>query len=178
MEMFQSPAGDVQQLQLVGTIARKTTLSGSVSRGRGRHRANLLAADCRRGRSARAAQDAAILLSTDDQLITQPCGFASGHGHSSNQRAFPANGPRATAHFLTMPAQQLVSLDEPVTILADLISGVFLNRAIRGGIIWCLGSETQACQHSQAVRLEQEQDKRDRTAGSSLLPGRQSRGTA
>jgi hypothetical protein len=34
MELFQSSAGDVQQLQLFGTIARKTSLSGSVSRGR------------------------------------------------------------------------------------------------------------------------------------------------
>ena len=35
MEMFRTPSGDAQQLQLVGTIARKTTLSGSVSRARG-----------------------------------------------------------------------------------------------------------------------------------------------
>jgi hypothetical protein len=35
MEMFRTPAGDVQQLQLFGTIARKTTLNGSVSRARG-----------------------------------------------------------------------------------------------------------------------------------------------
>jgi Calx-beta domain len=35
MALFQSPAGNVQQLQLFGTIARKTTLSGSVSRSRG-----------------------------------------------------------------------------------------------------------------------------------------------
>ena len=36
MEMFQASGGGVQQLTLVGTIARKTTLSGSVSSGSGR----------------------------------------------------------------------------------------------------------------------------------------------
>ncbi len=35
IEMFQASIGSVQQLTLSGTIARKTTLSGSVSRGRG-----------------------------------------------------------------------------------------------------------------------------------------------
>ena len=35
MELFQAPSGAVEQLGLFGTIARKTTLSGSVSRGRG-----------------------------------------------------------------------------------------------------------------------------------------------
>ncbi len=35
MELFRTPVGDAQQLQLIGTIARKTTLSGSVRRGRG-----------------------------------------------------------------------------------------------------------------------------------------------
>ncbi len=35
MEMFISPLGVVEQLQLVGTIARKSTLNGSVRRGRG-----------------------------------------------------------------------------------------------------------------------------------------------
>jgi hypothetical protein len=34
MELFQSATGDLQQLQLAGTIARKTTLSGTVNRGR------------------------------------------------------------------------------------------------------------------------------------------------
>jgi Calx-beta domain len=34
IELFRIPAGDAQALQLTGTIARKTTLSGSVSRGR------------------------------------------------------------------------------------------------------------------------------------------------
>ena len=35
MEMFRSADSQVVQLQLAGTIARKSTLSGSVSRGRG-----------------------------------------------------------------------------------------------------------------------------------------------
>jgi hypothetical protein len=35
MELFQASTGAVQQLDLAGTIARKTTLSGSVRRGRG-----------------------------------------------------------------------------------------------------------------------------------------------
>ncbi len=35
MEMFRSPSGNVQQLGVFGTIARKTTLSGTVSRARG-----------------------------------------------------------------------------------------------------------------------------------------------
>ena len=35
MELFRTPGGDAQQLQLIGTIARKTTLSGSIRRGRG-----------------------------------------------------------------------------------------------------------------------------------------------
>ncbi len=35
MEMFRSPSGSVQQLQLVGVIPRQTTLSGSLRRGPG-----------------------------------------------------------------------------------------------------------------------------------------------
>ncbi len=35
LEMFRTPDGDVQQLGVFGTIARKTTLSGTVSRARG-----------------------------------------------------------------------------------------------------------------------------------------------
>ena len=35
MEMFRNAAGDAVQLDLTGTVARKTTLTGSVSRGRG-----------------------------------------------------------------------------------------------------------------------------------------------
>ncbi len=35
MDLFQAPTGAVQQLGLSGTKARKTTLSGSINRGRG-----------------------------------------------------------------------------------------------------------------------------------------------
>lgn len=35
MELFQAPSGDVQQLGLVGTVPRRSTLSGTVKRGHG-----------------------------------------------------------------------------------------------------------------------------------------------
>ena len=64
-EIFQSPSGAVQQLQLVGTIARKTTLSGSVSRGRKGTGRTVLPPISGAVGGARAAQVAALFLSTD-----------------------------------------------------------------------------------------------------------------
>jgi hypothetical protein len=62
----------------------------------------------------------------------------------SDQRTFSAMGPRATAELLPVTAQQLVSLDEPGEFLDDVTFDCFLSRAISGGVVRRLRSETQA----------------------------------
>ena len=65
MELFRIASRRRQQsLQLIGTIARKTTLSGSVSRGRGGTGRTTLPPIAGVSRCARAAQEPAVLVST------------------------------------------------------------------------------------------------------------------
>ena len=87
------------------------------------------------------------------------------------QRARFTAWPIGLARFLPVPAQHLMSADQPAAFRHDLVLYGSLHRAVRGDINLVLFSEAEPSDHAQAVGFERENRLRVREEQNLLRAG-------